>query len=634
MRNLLARVCRWALAALCEQRTAFVVLGLGFLVWKRGQRWVGDLTSHGSAKLGDMAMLMQNDMAGDGDGDSLIFGRAGLAMSPNRVQGLLALIDPRVGDDTACRIFISAFYHQRLTSERLIRLRECVHLSTFAPSGQGKSVCVLYPNLLSYSRPCVVFDPAGELFTMTAEHRRRVFNHRIIRIDPYGVCGPGADRYNPLASMKADAPDLIEQCWDLANQLVVRAGTEPDPHWNEKAESVIGSLLFFIAKCEHDPRDRQLITLREMLSSPELFQDAIKLMRRHVGNHLLQRRSSQMKFLQDRELDSVMSTVQRHVEFMDSSLVEACLKDSTFDPVTLRQAALRGQRFTLYLILPQDKLNVMAGLTRLFIGSLLRNFTREATDESLPILFLIDEAASLGRIKTLEAAVTTVRKKGIRLWFFWQSLDQLKECFGERANVILGNMRTTQWFGLNDYDSAEALSKRIGDETRQLESRTVGGSTSRPTGSAGRESPGGSVGTSDSINSNLIARRLFKPEEILTFPDGTGILLHRNLRAILIQLVYHYRDKEFLGGGTGKQPGLNLVAVVMVAVTLGLGVLAASLTAILPDMGMPGVESLTRAVAPVWQAVAGEPSAAPAKPAAEKPIDPLYNIRLPRPGSE
>ena len=70
-----------------EQRTAFVVLGLGSLVWKRGRQWVGDLTSHGTAKLGDMATLMQNDMAGDGDGDCLIFGRAGLAMSPDRVQG-------------------------------------------------------------------------------------------------------------------------------------------------------------------------------------------------------------------------------------------------------------------------------------------------------------------------------------------------------------------------------------------------------------------------------------------------------------------------------------------------------------------------------------------------------------------
>ena len=364
-----------------------------------------------------------------------------------------------------------------------------------------------FPNLQSYSGSCVVIDPAGELFATTAAHRERTFNHHIIRLDPFGVCGPGTDRFNPLTAMRADAPDLIEQCRDLANQFVVRSGTEPDPHWNDKAESVIASLLYLIAKCESDPADRHLLTLREMLSSQTLFESSGQLMRRHREDPLLLRQGGQLQWLQDRELGSVMSTVQRHVEWMDSPLVTACLRDSTFDP-----AALRGGRFTLYLILPHDQMNVLAAQPDLYRQPdphfhPARGGRKRADSVS-------DRQSGMARSdQNIGKRRDAARKTGIRLWFFWQSLDQMKECFGQRADMILGNMDTTQWFGVNDNETAEHISKRIGDETRMTQTQTIGGGTSRPTVSAGRDSQGGSVSTSDSINTNMIARRLFKPEE-------------------------------------------------------------------------------------------------------------------------
>ena len=629
----LFRLCRAALllacvlfglaaVALCQRHTVLVILVLGGLFWKRGRRWA-DRSSHGTARLADMAELMQNDMTGDGGG--LIVGRAGFAVLPTRVQGGLALIDPRIGSDAACRIFLSSFYRRRWTTERLLRINRFTHLSTFAPTGRGKSVSVLFPNLLSYDRSCVVIDPAGELHATTAEHRRKAFMHRIIRIDPYQICGPGGDCYNPLEAMRPDAPDLIEQVRDLANQLVVRSGTEPDPHWPDKAESVIASFLYFIVTCETNPFDRHLLTLREMLSSHALFERTAKIMRKHFDHSLLIRLGSQMGWLRDRELASVMSTVQRHVEWMDAPLVADCLTLSSFDPTVLRT-----DRVTLYLTVPNDKMTVLAAYNRTIIGSLLRVLSRHGADESIPLLFLIDEAASLGQIKTLENAVTTARKTGIRLWFFWQSPDQMKDCFGSRANIILGNMDTTQWFGVNDYDTAENLSKRIGDETRAVGSETKGTSSSRPTGASGREPQSGNQTTSDSFTTNAIARRLFKPEEILTFPEDTGLVFHRSLPAILVRLVRHYADWEFQGGRSGRQPGLGVAAVAMVAVTLLLGILAASFTGSLPDFG---VERLNRGVAaPIWPSPTGDTKPLPVRPPVDPLLnDPFSNIRLPIP---
>ena len=83
-----------------------------------------------------------------------------------------------------------------------------MHLATFAPTGRGKGVGLLVPNLLHYRGSCVVTDPEGELAMLTGEHRRTRFGHRIVKLDPFGVCGPGAaaDTFNPLDLIDCGIP--------------------------------------------------------------------------------------------------------------------------------------------------------------------------------------------------------------------------------------------------------------------------------------------------------------------------------------------------------------------------------------------------------------------------------------------
>ncbi len=137
---------------------------------------------------------------------------------------------------------------------------------------------------------------------------------------------------------------------------------------------------------------------------------------------------------------------------------------------------------TVFLILPPERLVSLAPLMRLWIGSILRGPSRGKADERNPVLFLIDEAAHLGQIQALEDAVTLMRGYGIRLWFFFQSVGQLTKSFGERAGTFLDNIDTQQYFGTNAFESAEAISKRIGDATIEVKSVNDTTSSSRPTG--------------------------------------------------------------------------------------------------------------------------------------------------------
>ncbi len=168
----------------------------------------------------------------------------------------------------AVEMFLAAFGGRLRGCNSLIRSEKYVHLATFAPTGRGKGRSVLIPNLKSYQGSCVVTDPKGELFELTAGHRQREFGHRIVRLDPFAIGGPGAGCFNPLDLIDATAPDFLDQCRDLANALVVRTGHESEPHWNDSSELILLCMIAFVAAGEPDPAFRNLQTIRDLLGAP------------------------------------------------------------------------------------------------------------------------------------------------------------------------------------------------------------------------------------------------------------------------------------------------------------------------------------------------------------------------------
>lgn len=203
-------------------------------------------------------------------------------------------------------------------------------------------------------------------------------------------------------------------------------------------------------------------------------------------------------------------------------------------------------------------------------------------DESRKILFFLDEAAHLGRCQALEDAVTLSRGMGIRLLFFFQSYGQLK-AYGDKAAAILDNLDTKIFFGINAWDTAEFISKSIGEATIAVESRNRSRSQTLPTGSGAQPQQNGSVSTSDSVTSSEIARRLLKPEEVLTLPDGLALVFHRDMHVIPARLVRYYSDPEFRRRKAGSQRGLGLAGFAM-----SLLVLAAAVAFGLAAMRLPG----------------------------------------------
>ena len=502
----------------------------------------------------------------------LTLGRAGCVEKPSKRQALWSLFSPGISSEHAIQLCFAAMFGTRRLDD-FVRIDDFVHLGTFAPAGGGKSVSVLPPNLFSYDGNCVIHDPKGELYALTHEHREREFGHTSVRLDPAMLCGAGGDHLNPLDFINPESPDFLEACRDLANMLVVRTGKEMDPHWNDSAENVITAFIAYVCALEGNPEARNLHNVRQQVASRENYATALEVMQAQDGFYgVLSELGHSLTWHVDKELGSVMTHAQRFTNIFGAPLVTTATGSTTFDPMQLRAG-----KMDIYLITPSDKLVSWQGLQRIWLGSLIRQITRGVPTERNPVLFLIDEAAHIGKMHVLEDAVTLMRGMGIRLWFFFQSIEQLKTCYGDHATTVLDNIATQQYFAINSLETAKALSERIGDETITI--RTEGGSSGSSANYGGDGKNPGSKNRGASYNVSEIARRVLQHSEILTLPDNLAIVFHKNNPVILCNKIRHHTDRAFRPRGiirkrygTGRTRGHGMAGLM-----LGLASLAVAL---------------------------------------------------------
>ncbi|WP_020472424.1 type IV secretory system conjugative DNA transfer family protein [Zavarzinella formosa] len=484
-----------------------------------------------------------------------------------RRQGLKALFDRRLEPNKGVRRFLASC--QRRQHRKLVRLKDAVHVAVFAPTGVGKGVSIVIPHLRTSADSMVVVDFKGELFRETADARRKM-GHRVVCLDPFGVAG-GTDTFNPMMGL-SESHFALDECNDLAQEMVVRTGKEHDEHWNDSAQSLISALLGVTAIFA-DEDDKHLQSMRGVVSDDQKLEVAISSARNSPAwGGMIARAGHQLAQLKDRERASVLSTAHRHLRFLDTPAVAVNTRASTFDPAELCKG-----KMTVYLVLPPDHMRAQSGLLRLWIGSLLRVCVKNGLQEKSKVRFILDEAASLGPMDAITDAVDKYRGYGVRLLFLYQSLGQLKKCWpGEQDQTLLSNV-TQIYFGINDYQTAEQVSKMLGESTITISSGGTGSSKSQP-GSG--DKGGASYSTSASNNWQFGGRSLMRPDELLNLDKRVAITFMPGYRPISTWLCRSY-ESDFQ---PEREMGVLKAAFDSVCMFLTVTIIAAMVTACVFDL--------------------------------------------------
>jgi type IV secretion system protein VirD4 len=453
----------------------------------------------------------------------------------------------------------------RTMGGKLIRLPSYSAVLIVGGTGSGKGVSIITPNLLSYSRGSVVcFDTKGDLYA-TCGKRRAAKGQRIIRLAPFNS---GTDCFNPLDAIAKDSPTLIDSARAMAEALVVRQGSEPDPHWNDKAVQVTCALLVLILmRFEGD--ERSLNSVQEIASDPKMLANAAGNLREMGG--IPARLGSQLMALFDKEKagvlskegSGVISSVNRHLSFLDSDLVARSCVRSNWDPLDLLRPGT-----TLFLQIPPDQLEAQKGLLRCWISTLVRMIGAAGDERAGEVLFLIDEASALGSLSALEEALVRGRSAGVRMLLAYQSDSQVQTAFKDKPTLLYDNCSIQIYLGAaSSIETAERISKSLGEWTQVVESYGENASRSWNVGGGG-SAQGQQVSQGSNLNLSVNGRALLRADECLRLSNDYLIAFVRGMHPILARRIKWYQDSAFrpaaaIRGSGALQWGLMAVAVAL-----------------------------------------------------------------------
>lgn len=418
----------------------------------------------------------------------------------------------------------------------LLRYEGEGHVLTVAPTGSGKGVSAVIPNLLAYPGSVVVVDLKGENHAVTAARRRQMGD--VVILDPFSIRDGESAAFNPLSLIDPESDLCDADAATLAFLLVLPATEGEAVFWDEEAAALLAGLILYVAAHE-EPERRHLGTVRAHLTaSPADWAALLTRMESSEEAHgLIARAAHRLRQKADRERSGVVSTAQRHTHFLDSPAILRTLDHSSF-----HLAQLKGPKpLSLYLVMPPERLGSHGRWLRLIAGSAIQAMLRTPNRGPERVLFLLDEFAQLGRLQPLEQALTLLRGFGVRLWVLVQDLAQVRATYGQKADSILANTAVLQAFGTNDVQTAEYLSKRTGQATviTSSENRSKGQNFNRMI------LPTHQRGTAQSSSES--GRPLLTPDEVMRLDPWEELLFLSGRDPLLVERADYLHDAPFEG---------------------------------------------------------------------------------------
>jgi type IV secretion system protein VirD4 len=422
------------------------------------------------------------------------------------------------------------------------------HIVTIAGSRSGKGRSAIIPNLLLWQGSCFVNDPKGENATRTAALRATISGHRVAVIDPHGAADvPDNLRvtFNPLDLIDGDADDAIDIAAAIGDAMMIDSGDGKDIHWTENARQIVEALILHVATTETGKarslvRVRQLLTLgdadyADMLNAettlggdekPRRYSsfDALwhsmtgSIARNRAVRDIIAGAAYSILDMGENEKGSVLSTARRNTKFIASQWMRKCLEGNESAKLDIDALKTSANGLSIYACLPARFIPTHARFLRLMLNLILYRMEAQGLDKPVcgqPVLFILDEFASLGRLEVIEKAAGLMAGYGVKLWPILQDLGQLKRHYRESWETFMGNAGILQFFANSDMTTLEWLSKRMGqiELIRRTQSVADGSSTqvsksqSQTESSGWSRSEGKSIGHSEMPDLSQMAAR-------------------------------------------------------------------------------------------------------------------------------
>ena len=418
------------------------------------------------------------------------------------------------------------------------------HVITFAGTRAGKGTSCTIPNLCLWVGSAVIVDPKGENAARTARERAKKPGHKVIALDPYNEAKLPKEllgSYNPLDLIDIESDDAIDLAGMIADSMIV-VKNDKDSHWDESARDLIAALILHVCDTEelelrHLGRVRQLLTkgdpefrdalIAEGASKKTNAFDALwacmaatEATNENIADEIIGIAESIIA-MGDNERGSVLSTSRRNTRFLGTPRIRKVLSSTSFDIDELKTSS---GGMSLYLCLPARAFPTKARFLRLIISLIFFRMEEIGLEEPAcghPVLFLLDEFASLGHMEMLEKAAGLMAGYGIKLWPILQDMTQLKKHYRDSYETFVANAGTVMCFANTDLTTLEWLSKRTGETEIIRENK--GSSLSNSKGLSTAKGTSASEGSSNQYGQSTTQADMAPLSETATIQGGQSL---------------------------------------------------------------------------------------------------------------
>ena len=397
------------------------------------------------------------------------------------------------------------------------------HALLFAPTGSGKGVGFVIPNLLFWEDSVVVHDIKLENYDLTSGWRKKkgqeVFVWNPAQPDGISHC------YNPLDWISSKPGQMVDDVQKIANLIM----PEQDFWYNEARSLFVGVVLYLLAVPEKVKSFGEVV--RTMRSDDVVYNLAVVL--DTIGKKIHPVAYMNIAaFLQkaDKERSGVISTMNSSLELWANPLIDTATASSDFNIQEFKR-----KKVTVYVGLTPDNLTRLKPLMQVFYQQATEFLCRTlpSDDEPYGVLFLMDEFPTLGKMEQFQTGIAYFRGYRVRLFLIIQDTEQLKGIYEEAGmNSFLSNSTYRITFAANNIETANLISQLIGNKTVNQES------LNRPKfldlNPASR-----------SLHISETQRALLLPQEVIMLPRDEQILLIESTYPIKSKKIKYYEDKNF-----------------------------------------------------------------------------------------
>ena len=398
------------------------------------------------------------------------------------------------------------------------------HSLLFAPTGSGKGVGFVIPNLLFWDHSVVVHDIKLENHQLTSGWRAKK-GQEIYVWEPSNPDGV-THCYNPIDWVSSKPGQMVDDVQKISNLIM----PEKD-FWNNEARSLfLGVVLYLIADDTKTKSFGEVV--RTMRSDDVVYNLAVVLDTLGDAIHPVAYMNI-AAFLQkaDKERSGVVSTMNSSLELWANPLIDAATASSDFNIMEFKK-----KRTTVFVGLTPDNIQRLQKLMQVFYQQASEFLSRKMPDEKeepYGVMFLLDEFPTLGKMEAFKAGIAYFRGYRVRLFLIIQDTQQLKGTYEEAGmNSFLSNSTFRITFAANNYETANLISQLCGNKTVEQTSYN------KPLFFDLNVS-------TRTQNVSKVQRALLLPQEVITLPRDDQIVLIESFPPIRSKKIKYYEDKFF-----------------------------------------------------------------------------------------